>query len=145
MFDLSSRFVCRCLPAALLAVLAPAFGAVPALDAGIVCESVLVNDEEAHATCTLTASMATEVVRFEAHFLGSHDDSEVGLKLAELNGAPVECRAGSKTASRFEDGEVTLSCVFVAPADAAAGKLDVNMSLHHLQLNKTELTVESRN
>ena len=87
--------------------------------------------------------MASKVVRFEAFFVGSHDDSEVALTLAELNGAPVACRAGSKAASRFEDGDVTLNCIFLAPADSPTGKLKVNMSLHHLQLSKTELSVES--
>ncbi len=38
---------------------------------------------------------------------------------ASLNQAALPCAEGSKTKSRFEDGEVTLSCLFAIEGGAA--------------------------
>ena len=38
---------------------------------------------------------------------------------ASLNQVVLSCADGSKTKSRFEDGEVTLSCLFVVESGAA--------------------------
>lgn len=129
----------RLLPVLLLAVLTPMAGAAPSVPAALACQSTSLNDERAEAVCTLPGSLAGKDVRFKAHFLGSHDDSKVSFRSVMLNETPVACRTGSKTESRFEDGEVTLDCGFTAPASAASVK--VSISLHHLQLDKTELVV----
>ena len=93
--------------------------------------------------CAVPPTMASKDVRFSAHFLGSHDDSQVSLRQVELNGTSVACRSGSKTESRFEDGEVTLSCRLTLPAvTSGEDRLTVKISLHHLQLEKTELVQE---
>lgn len=84
--------------------------------AALICQTTTLNDEEGEAVCTLPASTTVREVRFKARFLGSHDDSAVSLRLTKLNDMPVECRADSKTKSRFEDGEVTLDCGFTVPA-----------------------------
>ncbi|MGQ3052958.1 MAG: hypothetical protein ACT6S0_14345 [Roseateles sp.] len=119
----------RLFPVLLLAVLTPMASAAPSVPAALACQSTVLNDEQAEAVCSLPGSFAGKDVRFKAHFLGSHDDSIVSLRLPTLNGAPVICRPGSKTESRFEDGEVTLDCGFVAPEKPASVK--VNISLHH--------------
>ncbi|MFX8250581.1 hypothetical protein ABTL38_19430, partial [Acinetobacter baumannii] len=73
------------------------------------------NDEEAEAVCALPTFQTDRAVRFQARFLGSHDDSVVSLRVVTLSGAPVTCKEGSKTESRFEDGEVTLECAVTSP------------------------------
>lgn len=92
--------------------------------------------------CTLPNLGAGGVARFKANLLGSHDDSIASLSMIFLNGTPIKCREGSKTESRFEDGEVTLDCGFSTPAPLIGGHLKVKISLHHLQLNRTELALE---
>jgi hypothetical protein len=106
------------------------------------CQTVTLNDEEGEAVCTLPASTTVREVRFKARFLGSHDDSEVSLRLTKLNDLPVACSADSKITSRFEDGEVTLDCGFTVPATQSEGRLSVKISLHHLQFDKAELVVK---
>lgn len=109
----------------------------------LACESVPLNEQEAEAICTLPATTATRAARFKAHFLGSHDDSVVSLKSVQLDGTPVACASGSKTESRFEDGQVTLDCGFLAATDSSSNRrLKVRVALHHLQLDRTELTLE---
>jgi len=105
------------------------------------CQAATLNDEEGEAVCTVPASANVREVRFKAQFLGSHDDSEVSLRLIKLDDITVECRADSKTKSRFEDGEVTLDCGFTVPAKPSDGRLTVKISLHHLQFEKAELLV----
>ena len=126
----------------LLAQLSPMAGATPAVSAASVCQSAAPNDEEATAVCALPVSLAGKNVRFKARFLGSHDDSKVSIRSVTLNGMPVTCRTGSKTESSFEDGVVTLDCGFGVPAAPAGDPIKVQMSLHHLQLDLTELVVE---
>ena len=134
----------RWLPLLLLLLnqLSPVAGATPAVSAASVCQSAAPNDEEATAVCALPVSLAGKNVRFKARFLGSHDDSKVSIRSVTLNGMPVTCRTGSKTESSFEDGEVTLDCGFGVPAAPAGDPIKVQMSLHHLQLDLTELVVE---
>lgn len=103
------------------------------------CQTATLNDEEGEAVCTIPGSTSVREVRFKARFLGSHDDSEVSLRLIKLNEMPVECRADSKTTSRFEDGEVTLDCGFMVPATPSDSRVTVKISLHHLQFDKAEL------
>ena len=105
------------------------------------CQTATLNDEEGEAVCALPASTSVREFQFKVRFLGSHDDSEVSLRLIELNGVPVECRADSKTKSKFEDGVVTLDCSFTAPAKRSDGRLNVRISVHHLQLDNAELLV----
>lgn len=113
-----------------------------ALAASLVCESVVLNEQEASAVCMLPATTATKAARFKVRFLGSHDDSVVSLKSVELDGVRLACSAGSKTESRFEDGEVTLDCGFAAPANVSNRRLNVTIALHHLQLDRSELLLE---
>lgn len=123
-----------------LALLASTAAASAAAVSG--CHASTLNDEEGEAVCTLPASTDVREVRFKARFLGSHDDSEVSLRLIKVNDKPVECRADSKTKSRFEDGEVTLDCGFTVPATLSADRITVKISLHHLQFDKAELLMK---
>ncbi|UUX97230.1 hypothetical protein [Aquabacterium sp. J223] len=118
-----------------LSALPPAAAQAPA------CQALPRGTKSLVATCTLPAGTARPW-RFRAHFEGSHDDSEVTIDSAVLDGRPLACADGSKTASRFEDGDVTLDCGFTAPAGAAARRLVVTLSLHHLQLDRTELQAD---
>ncbi len=106
------------------------------------CHAATLNDEEGEAVCILPASTDVREARFKARFLGSHDDSEVSLRLIKLNDKPVECRADSKTKSRFEDGEITLDCGFTVAATLSDDRLTVKITLHHLQFDKAELLVK---
>lgn len=106
------------------------------------CRSAVLNDEEAEAVCVLPTSKTDRAVRFQARFLGSHDDSLVSLRVVTLNDVPVPCKEGSKTESRFEDGEVTLDCAVTSPSPRSGGELKVKISMHHLQLHKTELLID---
>jgi hypothetical protein len=131
------RTVCRWASPSLLAFLAPLCSAAP-----LGCESLLVNEQELNAVCVVPRSMASNTFRFKAHFLGSHDDSTVSIRWTQLDGMPVACRPGSKTESRFEGGEVTLDCGFMAAARSADRRLEIKISLHHLQLDRTELLLD---
>lgn len=143
---MNRNHACRCalrrLSPALLAVLSSLCGAVPMSAAAAPCESLSVNEQEAEAVCVIPVAAVTRQARFKAHFLGSHDDSIVSLQTIELNAKPVACVTGSKTQSRFEDGEVTLDCGFSTAATSSGGLFKVKMSLHHLQLDKTELVFD---
>lgn len=133
------RYTVGCLAPALLALLAPLSSVAAPVAASIACASVTLNDEQAEAVCTVPATAVAKSVRFKAHFLGSHDDSIVSLQSTTLDGTPVACGPGSKTDSRFEDGEVTLDCAFATVAGPSSQRLKVMISLHHLQLDRTEL------
>lgn len=136
-FSPSSRLALLLL-AALTAPVAGASELHPAPE----CQSTVLNDEEAEAVCALPArAPGGRTVRFQAHFLGSHDDSLVSLRLVTLNGAAIDCKEGSKTESRFEDGEVTLVCAITEPASGAGGEVKAKISLHHLQLHKVALLI----
>jgi len=124
----------------MLAMLASTAAASAAAAPG--CLASTLNDQEGEVVCNLPASTDVREVRFKARFLGSHDDSEVSLRLILLNDKPVECRANSKTKSRFEDGEVVLDCGFTVPASLSADQVTVKISLHHLQFDKAELLVK---
>lgn len=134
-----SRSVFPCRFAILIPMLASLYSASAVAAAPLACESVTLSERAAEAVCTVPATPAQQAVRFKALFLGSHDDSEVSLQSTELDGVRVTCRVGSKTESRFEDGEVTLDCGFTAGASASSRLLKVRISLHHLQLDRTEL------
>ncbi len=123
-----------------LALLASTAGASPAVAPS--CQTATLNDEEGEPVCTLPASAGVREFRFKARFLGSHDDSQVSLRLIALGGVPVACRQDSKTESRFEDGVVTLDCGFTAPSTTSVGKLAVKISPHYLQLDQAELVVD---
>lgn len=126
----------------MLALLASTAAAAASPTAAPSCQTATLNDEEGEAVCTLPASTNVREVQFNARFLGSHDDSEVSLRLIKLNDVPVECRADSKTKSKFEDGVVTLDCGFTAPATRSDDRLTVKISLHHLQFDNAELLVK---
>lgn len=131
-----------CLFPVLILALTPVYNTSALAAAPLACESVTLSERAAEAVCTLPATTAPKAVRLQAHFLGSHDDSEVSLQSTELDGARVECRVGSKTESRFEDGEVTLDCRFTTVAGSSSHRLKVRIALHHLQLDRTELVLD---
>jgi len=139
--NLALRFFTRAVPLLLSALMAPVAGAAESRAASE-CRSTVLNDEEAEAVCVLPTAQTDRAVRFQARFLGSHDDSLVSLRLVTLSGAPVSRKEGSKTESRFEDGEVTLECAVTSPAPRSGGELRVKISMHHLQLDKTELLID---
>lgn len=139
--NLASRFFACAAPVLLTALMAPVAGAAESRAASE-CRSTVLNDEEAEAVCALPTFETDRAVRFQARFLGSHDDSVVSLRVVTLSGAPVTCKEGSKTESRFEDGEVTLECAVTSPVPRSGGELKVKISMHHLQLDRTELLID---
>lgn len=139
--DTARWLTSRLLSAFLIAALAPAASAAPAVPAALSCQVTTLNDEQANAACALPALLAGKDVRFKAHFLGSHDDTKVSFKSLLLGDVSVACREGSKTASTFEDGDVTLDCAFRLPATLPE-QLKVQIAMHHLQLDRTELVAE---
>lgn len=136
------QYRASCMVSAFLVLLAPLSSVAAHSSASVACASVTLNDQQAEAVCTVPATSVAKVVRFKAHFLGSHDDSTVSLQSTELNGLAVTCRAGSKTTSRFEDGEVTLDCLFITVAGSSSQQVKVKIALHHLQLDRTELVLD---
>ena len=90
-------------------------------------------------TCTVDRSMAGRPLRFEARFVGSHDDTRIRLD-ATLDGAPLTCGVGSRTSLFAEDGEVGLDCRFVAPGSDAAAVLEVALTVHHAQYVSASVT-----
>lgn len=79
---------------------------------------------------------------FRAHFTGSHDDTVLSLKAA-LDGETVACAEGSKTESRFEDGDISLECRFsIANAAGVTSVLGVMLKWHHAQYTGFELGVD---
>ena len=106
------------------------------------CGTIELNPEEVEVTCIVPPMHRSGPLHFRAHFLGSHDDTAVALRSPTLNSAPMVCRPGSKTESKYEDGEVALDCQLVAPASATTRRLKVSLTLHHLQLSRVELLTE---
>ncbi len=139
--NLALRFFAYAAPLLLTALMVPVAGAAESRAASE-CRSTVLNDEEAEAMCALPTSKTDRAVRFQARFLGSHDDSLVSLRVVTLNGAPAYCKEGSKTESRFEDGEVALECAVTSPVPRSGGEPKVKISMHHLQLHKTELLID---
>ncbi|MEE8616460.1 MAG: hypothetical protein V3V71_15945 [Roseateles sp.] len=139
--NLALRSFTRAVLLLLSALLAPVAGAAESRAASE-CRSIVLNDEEAEAVCVLPTLQTDRAVRFQALFLGSHDDSLVSLRLVTLDGAPISCKEGSKTESRFEDGDVTLEYAVTSPAPRSGGELKVKIAMHHLQLHKTELLID---
>jgi hypothetical protein len=87
------------------------------------------------------ASGSSQQITFRVRFLGSHDDTQLSMTPA-LNRQPLTCAPGSKTSSRFEDGEVTLECRFPVKAAAASTQvLDVEIVWTHAQYSEFEFTV----
>lgn len=84
----------------------------------------------------------TPGLRLEAHFSGSHDDTTATLA-ATLDGAPVACAAGSKTAIDGQDeGDVTLSCQLGAPpVGAGMQALRFELRWHHARFTGYDLRV----
>ncbi|MDP3872193.1 MAG: hypothetical protein ABIF28_13415 [Pseudomonadota bacterium] len=61
--------------------------------------------------CMIAHADAPQQFEFVAKFSGSHDDTELALQVA-LDDQSLACDAGSKLASEFEDGDITLNCRF---------------------------------
>lgn len=81
-------------------------------------------------------------VSFKVRFSGSHDDTQLSIT-ASLNNLPVTCGPGSKTSSRFEDGEIALECRFLLQTQVGSGQvLEVRILWTHAQYGDFELTLQ---
>jgi hypothetical protein len=101
------------------------------------CEAHTEGGDLINFTCPVTGTGAAQRLRLSADFGGSHDDTTMSLK-ATLDGEPVECDPGSKTSSRFEDGEVRLECSFQLTAiRGTTRQLAITLLWNHAQLVST--------
>jgi hypothetical protein len=90
--------------------------------------------------CIIAASAADQHLLFRVMFLGSHDDTILSMT-ASLNGQPLTCDPGSKMSSRFEDGEISLECIFPVKAGAGAKQvLEMSIVWTHAQYAEYEIT-----
>jgi hypothetical protein len=96
------------------------------------CETTKETWNSREVTCAIAPSSAPRTYRLAASFTGSHDDTQLELR-ALLNEQPLTCAEGSKTASVGEDGEVTLECRFVAPAQNATQVLKAVLTFRHAE------------
>ncbi len=91
-------------------------------------------------TCQFTAAGVQQAL-FKVRFLGSHDDTQLSMTPA-LDGLPLTCGPGSKTSSRFEDGEITLECRFVIEAKVdSTHLLKMEIVWTHAQYDGFEFTL----
>ena len=91
-------------------------------------------------TCAFPASGTDQRFAFKVKFLGSHDDTELSMTAA-LNQQPLSCEPGSKTSSRFEDGEITLECRFSVNAKVGSNQiLEMHIVWTHAQYADFEFT-----
>ena len=106
------------------------------------CESLAPDSgDRRDVTCIFTASGNTQHASFGIRFLGSHDDTQLSMTPA-LNGQPLTCGPGSRTSSRFEDGEITLECRFPLQAKADSRQLlEVEIVWTHAQYDGFEFAV----
>lgn len=110
------------------------------------CHTELSRHDRAELRCPWPAG--APALRFDAHFAGSHDDTEATLG-ASVNGTPLACAAGSKTSidSSRDEGDVTLSCRLTAPSAAppnsASAELRIALRWYHARYTGFELRVES--
>jgi hypothetical protein len=106
------------------------------------CESQSSGGDFVEFTCPLAPTSPAKVWRFKADFSGGHDDTSASMTLT-LDGAPLECEAGSKTRLFGEDGDVSLICRFRAGA-ATRGQSTLAVALlwSHAQYVRTELVAE---
>jgi hypothetical protein len=131
----------------LIAVLVGVLWAATGTVAGAAAEALSCRTE-AHgkggvrAVCELRPHQASKRLRFKARFIGSHDDTELAITSTSVDGAPVACGGDSKTASRYEDGDVTLHCSVSAAGGRSAARLTVLIAVHHAQLDGVELVAE---
>jgi len=113
----------------------PARAAPPTL-----CVATPVPTDSQDVACTLDPAMRGRPMHFVAQFGGSHDDTRIRLD-ATLDGEPLTCDDGSKTALFAEDGVVRLDCRFrVGPTPAgSAARLKVALTVHHAQYLSSSL------
>ena len=117
----------------------PGLAAPASTGAAAHCESKT-PDFDGRVTCTFPASGAGQHFAFRARFTGSHDDTTLSMTAA-LNQQPLTCEPGSKTSSRFEDGEITLECRFSVSAKAGTKQtLEMNVVWSHAQYADFEFT-----
>lgn len=107
------------------------------------CESQSPGGDFVQFTCQLPARTSEHYWHFQANFAGGHDDTSASMTLT-LDGAPLECEAGSKTRLFGEDGDVSLVCRFrVLGAAGAPLLLGVSLLWSHAQYVRTELAAEA--
>lgn len=130
------------LPALVLTLGLPAHAQTPPPTTSPPCESTTPRNERREVACTLGTDWASRPLRFEARFSGSHDDTTLSLA-ATLDGRPLACGPGSKTASEYEDGDISLSCRFTLPDSSAKPPvLRVLLSWYHAQYTDFTLVAE---
>ena len=89
--------------------------------------------DERKFTCTFAVFGTDQRYVFKARFLGSHDDTALSMT-ATLNQRRLTCEPGSKTSSRFEDGEISLECRFSANGGANSQQvLEIDIEWSHAQ------------
>ena len=107
------------------------------------CESQSPGGDFVQFTCQLPARTGEQYWRFKADFAGGHDDTSASMMLT-LDGAPLDCEAGSKTRLFGEDGDVSLVCRFrVRGAAGVPLLLGVSLLWSHAQYVRTELAAEA--
>ncbi len=79
--------------------------------------------------------------RFQADFVGSHDDTVASLS-ATLDGRPAPCDAGSRTRTAGEDGEVSLVCRIAVADGRTVPVLQLSVTWTHAQFIGTALRTE---
>lgn len=123
----------------LLAVLLVAIGS--ASHASPACRTETSRHDRAELRCNWPAG--AQALRLDAHFSGSHDDTEATLS-ASMKGTPLPCAAGSKTSidSSRDEGDVTLTCRLAAPPAGGAAELRIELRWYHARYTGFELRVE---
>ena len=124
-----------------LATLVPAGAQTPpAFAQALGCESKSTRGDQVIYSCPIVAKEAAQRFRFVANFGGSHDDTKLSLQ-ATLDGAPAACTPGSKSLSRYEDGDIRLDCGLELKAAAGTKHVwAVKVQWYHAQLSDVQFT-----
>jgi hypothetical protein len=95
--------------------------------------------ESINYSCVLTVARPGQHFVFQATFDGGHDDTQASL-VAQLDGAAIECDAGSKTSLMGEYGTVSLTCR-VSPVGAVGSlhRLDLALVWSHAQYARFDI------
>ena len=125
------------------ATLAPAGAQTqPAVAQALGCESKSTRGDQVMYSCPIVAKETAQRYRFVANFGGSHDDTKLSL-VATLDGAPVACTAGSKSSSRYEDGDIRLDCGLELKTAAGTRHVwAVKVQWYHAQLSDVRFAAE---
>lgn len=92
---------------AILAAAAASSAEPTFIDRSALCKAIESSEDEKVVECRLPSGRRS--FQFRADFSGSHDDTKLSMELV-LDDKAVVCGQDSKPASRFEDGEIRLTC-----------------------------------